>query len=118
MIMSQEAQKTIEEFFQKVMNDAALEEQIKTAVTLPEAEAMERIAQIASDRGYAFTASDLLTISKGSANHLTVIEDGDMTDQQLDPVTGGYDSYRCQTLKSPRPLIDGDFYLACSEKFW
>lgn len=87
--MSENAQDAIKAFFRKAMGDPGLQAQLKAAASLPEAEALDRAAQIAREAGYDFTAADLIASSQAGAGELTLVEDGELSDQQLDAVAGG-----------------------------
>lgn len=112
----------IKEFFQQAMTDAALQEQLKAASSLPEGEAMEKIVEIARSAGYAFTVDDLTAFSKESAGQLKVIEDGNLTDEQMDAVAGG----GCWSKAGPLCIFwydmgHGDgcgFAFQCNQKVW
>ena len=79
----------IKAFFSKVMNDADLQGQLKAIATLPELDALAGIVKIANGAGYNFTVADLTEFSKTETNQLTIIEDGELSNQQLEAVVGG-----------------------------
>jgi len=87
--MPENAQDAMKAFFRKAMADPDLQVQLKTAASLPEDDVLDRVAQIAGDAGFDFTAADLAAFSRAAAGGLTLVEEGELSDQQLDEVAAG-----------------------------
>ena len=84
------ANQGLDGFYQKVMSDAALQSQLKSA---PDAQSFVASAvRLGGEHGYTFTAEEVI------ARLGTRDSDVELSDKELEAVAGGYTSYGSSTL--------------------